>query len=414
MAALNDHSLGLAVEATYGVALAPDHFYEWLESSKMDWDPNVIYSKGLRVGSRFPRASRRVGLVPKPEGKLDFELASRAFGVVLQAAFGTATWTAIAGGGQVLATSTTSGATLPALTVQEGLVRADGTVIAHTWRGCTAKSAEFDMPMDGFLTLSLDMDAKAAHVTRTVSDGATTTGTPNFTSATGAFVANDVGVPISATGIPANTTILSVTNATTVVLSANATATGSSLATTIGSPYVTPTYPAGATLYSATANPTLANVVLGGALTVPTTTALGSISGGTTVQACKSWNLKLDNGVTPREAIGQKNQPTTGSRTGTVEMEIEYDQVTGLMLESAMINKTSMPLLLSAQTSEVITGSGFATFQLAIPSTAIDTGAIPQPTSGGVASTTLSFSILDGEVAAQQLYAAYRTVDVAL
>ena len=413
MAALNDHSCGVAVESTFGTAAAPDHFFEWLESSKMDFDPNVIYSKGLRVGSRFPRASRRVGLVPKPDGKLDFELASRSFGALLSASFGTATWTAITGGGQVLATATTTGSTLPSLTVQEGLVRADGAVIAHTWRGCTVKTVEFDMPMDGFLNLSLSMDAKAAHITRTVSDGATTSGSPTFTSASAAFVANDVGVPITATGIPANTTILSVTNSTTVTLSANASATDSALSTTIGSAYVTPTYPSGATLYSSTANPTLANVVLGGSLTVPTTTVLGSITGGTTVAACKSWNLKLDNGVTPREAIGTRNQPTTGSRTGTVEMEIEYDAVTGLMLESAMINKTSMPLLLSAQTSEVI-GTGFATFQLAIPSTAIDSGAIPQPTSGGVASTSLKFSILDGEVAAAQLYAAYRTADVAL
>lgn len=413
MAALNDHSLGTGVESTHGVAVVPDHFFEWLESSKMDYDPNVIYSKGLRVGSRFARTSRRVGLVAKPDGKLDFELASKGFGAVLQAAFGTATWTAITGGGQVLATATTSGSTLPALTVQEGLVRADGTVVAHTWRGCTVKMIEFDMPLDGFLGVSLSMDSKAMHITRTVADGVTTISTPNFTSATAAFTANDVGVPITATGIPAATTILSVTSATDVVLSANASATGSSLATTIGSPYVTPTYPSNATLYSSTANPQLSNIVLGGSLTVPTTTVIASISGGTTAAAVKGWNVKLDNGVTPREAIGTRNQPTTGSRTGTLEMTIEYDAVTGQLLENAMMNKTSMPVLLSAQTSEAI-GSGFATFQLAIPSAAIDSGAIPQPTSGGVATTSLKWSILDGEVAASSLYAVYRTADVAL
>lgn len=413
MAALSDHSLGLAIESTYGVPIAPDHFYEWLESSKLDFDPNVIYSKGLRVGSRFPRASRRVGLVPKPDGKLDFELASKGFGIALQAAFGTATWTAISGGGQVLATATTAGSTLPSFAAQEGLVRADGTVIAHTWRGCTVKQANFDMPMDGFLGLSLTVDAKVMHITRTVTDGATTSGSPTFTSATAAFTASDVGAPISATGIPANSTILSVTNATTVTLSANATATGTTLSTTIGQPYVTPTYPSGATLYSSTANPTITNIQLGGTLTVPTTTALGSIASGVSVQACKGWKLSLDNGVAAREAIGTRNQPTTGQRTGTVEATMEYDAVTGTLLEQYMINKTSFPLLLTAQTQEVI-GSGYATFQVAIPSVAIDSGAIPQPTSGGVASTSLKMSILDGEVAAQQLYAAYRTADLAL
>ena len=414
MAALNDHSLGLAIETTYGVAVAVDHFYEWLESSALDFDPNTINSKGLRVGSRFPRASRRVGLVPKPSGKLNFELASRGFGVALQAAFGTAASNAITGGFQQLFTATTAGSTLPSFSAQEGLVRADGTVIAHTWRGCTVKSAEFGMPLADFLSLSLDVDAKAMHITRTVADGATTTGTPNVTSATGAFTANDVGVPISATGIPVAATIIAVVSATAVTISANATATGSTLAMTIGSPYVTPTYPANATLYSSTANPTLANIVLGGTMTVPTTTVLGSIAGGTTVAACKSWTLALDDGVTPREAIGTRNQPTTGSRSGKITAMIEYDATTGTLLENAMINKTAMPLLLSAQTNEVITGSGFATFQLAIPSTAIDQGAIPQPTSGGVATTSLTWSILDGEVAAAQLYGVLRTVDTAL
>jgi hypothetical protein len=413
VASQSDHSLGLVVEATFGTPAAPDHFYEWLESSKLDTDPNVINSKGLRVGSRFPRASRRVGLVPKPDGKLNFELASKGFGVALQAALGTAVWTAITGGGQVLATATTTGTTLPSFAAQEGLVRADGTVVAHTWRGCTVKSCEFSQGLDGFLELSLGVDAKAMHVTRTVSDGATTTGSATFGSTTGAFATSDVGAPISATGIPAATTILSVTSATAVTMSANATATGTALAATIGQSYATPTYPASATLYSSAANPVLANVVLGGTLTVPTTTALASIAGGTTVAGCKSWGAKLDNGTAPRDAIGHRNQPTTGQRSGTVEAVVEYDATTGLLLERYMIDKTPFPLLLSAQTSEVI-GSGYATFQLALPSVAIDSGAIPQPTSKGVASTALKMSVLDGEVAAQQLYAAYQTADTAL
>lgn len=71
-------------------------------------------------------------------------------------------------------------------------------------------------------------------VNRIVTDGATTTGSPNVTSATAAFTGADVGKAIAATGIPAAATILSITSATTVVISANATATGSALALTIG------------------------------------------------------------------------------------------------------------------------------------------------------------------------------------
>jgi hypothetical protein len=60
---------------------------------------------------------------------------------------------------------------------------------------------------------------------RTVADGATTSASTTVTSATAAFTSADVGRGISGAGIPAGTTIASVTNGTTVVLSAAATAT---------------------------------------------------------------------------------------------------------------------------------------------------------------------------------------------
>lgn len=71
---------------------------------------------------------------------------------------------------------------------------------------------------------------------RTVADGVTTSADATLTSATAAFVAGDVGKPITGVGIPAGTTILSRTSATSIELSANATATGTGISITIGSP----------------------------------------------------------------------------------------------------------------------------------------------------------------------------------
>lgn len=68
---------------------------------------------------------------------------------------------------------------------------------------------------------------------RTVKDGATTNTSTNVTSATAAFDSGDVGKKITGTGIPANTTISSVTNATTVVISAAATATATGVTITV-------------------------------------------------------------------------------------------------------------------------------------------------------------------------------------
>jgi len=68
---------------------------------------------------------------------------------------------------------------------------------------------------------------------RTVTDGATTSGSATITSATAAFTAGDVGGAVSGAGIPAGTTIASVTNATTAVMSANATATATGVSVTV-------------------------------------------------------------------------------------------------------------------------------------------------------------------------------------
>lgn len=72
-----------------------------------------------------------------------------------------------------------------------------------------------------------------ASMGRTISDGATNSNT-NFTSSTAAFVdPADKGAIIAGAGIPGGTRIQSVTNGTTVVLTAAATATATGLAVTI-------------------------------------------------------------------------------------------------------------------------------------------------------------------------------------
>jgi len=67
---------------------------------------------------------------------------------------------------------------------------------------------------------------------RVVTDGATNTNTA-LTSATAVFTANDVGAAVTGAGIQAATTIASVTNGTTVVLSQATTATATNVTVTI-------------------------------------------------------------------------------------------------------------------------------------------------------------------------------------
>jgi hypothetical protein len=72
-----------------------------------------------------------------------------------------------------------------------------------------------------------------ANPSRAVVDGAITSGSTTLTSATAKFTWGDVGATVTGTGIPAFTSISSVTNLTTVVLSANATATSTGVSVSI-------------------------------------------------------------------------------------------------------------------------------------------------------------------------------------
>lgn len=77
-----------------------------------------------------------------------------------------------------------------------------------------------------------------ATATRVVTDGATTAGSKNVSSATANYTAGDIGksikAPISSNAIPAGVTIENVTNATTAVMSAPATANTTGLTLNIG------------------------------------------------------------------------------------------------------------------------------------------------------------------------------------
>lgn len=108
------------------------------------------------------------------------------------------------------------------------------------------------------VTYSVNISNSGA-VSRTVSDGATTSGSTTVTSATANFTAADVGKSIAGTGLPTGAAIESVTNATTVVITSDATASGSGITFVIGSNQnvdlddITDTLPAGVSYVSGSA-----------------------------------------------------------------------------------------------------------------------------------------------------------------
>jgi hypothetical protein len=69
-------------------------------------------------------------------------------------------------------------------------------------------------------------------------DGATTVSSTTVTAASASFAVSDIGRPIGGVGIPAGSTIVSRTSATSIVISAAATATGTNVKLSVGHTWV--------------------------------------------------------------------------------------------------------------------------------------------------------------------------------
>jgi hypothetical protein len=110
------------------------------------------------------------------------------------------------------------------------------TVIKPT--GTWVTNSQFLQPANGaqgvtIQDLAIDVSAGITVTGRTFADGVENT-TTTLTSATAAFTSADVGISVSGNNIPANTTISSVTNGTTVILSQAETGTASGVTIQLG------------------------------------------------------------------------------------------------------------------------------------------------------------------------------------
>lgn len=204
----------------------------------------------------------------------------------------------------------TPGEALPSMTAQIGVPGTGGTVHPKTFTG--AKVGSWDIAWaegDGLVTWSTDLVAQKCVFHRTVTDGVTTNGDATITSSTAAFSVNDIGKPISGTGIPAGATIASINSATSAELSANATADGTGVTFTIGIALASASYTSGLKPYTF----------------VDTTV---SLAGTTTGVKVRSGNVSGDNALAAaRFFAGSRycQEPlTAGLRTYGGSLELEF------------------------------------------------------------------------------------------
>lgn len=231
-----DQYFSIAEEATYGVRVAPSRFYPVVaQSFKYSKERNE--SEGVVAGLDIIGSDQWNGGPISAEVDLGMELYQDHIGLLLKHMFGAVS------SASTVHTFTPGAIDDLSLTAHFGVAPVAGSALIPVEAlGVKITEWEIACSQDEIATLGITGAAQDIHMgTRTVTDGVLNS-TTTVTSASAAFSQSDKGKLISATGITSGTTIASVTNATTVVLSAAATATATGVTLVIGAPLATPSY----------------------------------------------------------------------------------------------------------------------------------------------------------------------------
>lgn len=233
-----DSQIGMAIESVVGTAVTPTTFFPFVSES-LKQEKGRLESDGIIAGRRVLTGNMWNGGNVTIGGDVNLELYQRGLGKLFKLMFGGAATT---GAGPYTHTFTPASLLGLSGTFQVGR-GAVGTVVPYTYTGCKVASWEIACKTGEIATLGLTLVAMNEIGYRTVADGVTTNASAAFSSATlGLLADDDIGKPISGTGIPVGTTIAGITSATAGTLSANATATGTGVTFTVGVPLATASY----------------------------------------------------------------------------------------------------------------------------------------------------------------------------
>lgn len=152
-----------------------------------------------------------------------------------------------------------------------------------------------------------------------------------------------------------------------------------------------------------------AAMTIGGSVTVPTATALGT--GGTAASDVRDFTLSVNNNLATDRfnfgASGLKAKPTVGLREITGSFTAEYSATT---YRTAYLADSDLAITLTATSTEALS-TGFATLQVVLPIVRLES-AVPVANNGDLVTVEHSFTVLDGQVAAQPIYVVLRTADL--
>lgn len=149
-----DASVGLSVaETTFGTPVTVTKFYEYLEET---FDAGLTYTQGegYRVGSRFPRSTRRALSLTEANGDLTIEACAKGMGALFKAALGTVTTTQRATTGVYQQVHTPAASDfLSSYTLQKGVPILGAGTQAYTFPGSVCSGFELSCPNGDRATL---------------------------------------------------------------------------------------------------------------------------------------------------------------------------------------------------------------------------------------------------------------------
>jgi hypothetical protein len=375
---------GVKNEVSWGTPITVDRFFE-IRTAQMELQREIIESQGLRSNRRNLARSDTYSAYDKgASGPVELEWMNKGMAWWLLHMMGAITTNAntpVAGAHQHIGSiGTTTGDSFSIQVVKDDA--------PFSYAGCKLASWELAAAVDELLVATFGVQAKTEDASFTVADGATTNASPTVTSATAGFSSVDVGRRISGAGIPALATILSVTNATTIVLSANATATAAGVTLTIGIPAAVASYPAGL---------------------VPLSFVHGALTIGGVAQDITSFNLSCEMNLPERWFFGLVNkEPLDQGRNITGSFESEFEDLT---LYRRFVKKQEAALVLTFSTAGqglYVTGTTPYTLVVNCPSVRYD-GTTPavdgpeiiqQSTPFRVLNDDMTLTIVNGDAAA--------------
>lgn len=160
MSNAQDVALTIAKESAYGTAVTTSRAFEFL-SEGLTFRKKVNDSPAYRYGSRVKSSAGRTVITSDAGGEVKFELGTKGFGLLWEAALGSSTSTQV-GATTVYQQNHTIGDALPSLTVQKVLpaveVDASFSDTAYTFDGAMVSSWTLEVPQAAAATLSLTLD----------------------------------------------------------------------------------------------------------------------------------------------------------------------------------------------------------------------------------------------------------------